>query len=242
MSNTLTSIVYEKDCMVGLQWFPNSFFDLAICDVPYGIGVGNMAYLQATGKSVIQKNGSRLKVNIRQPFRAKEWDETSPGQDYFDELRRVSKHQIVFGVEYVKFDGLGAGRIKWTKGVPEGVSFKGYEMAYCSLIDYEVEIPLLWSGMLQAKNLSEPMTPRGNKKLNEKRIHPCHKPVLLYRKLIRDFGFKGANILDTHVGGGSSRIAAYKEGCHFIGYEIDHEYWEAQEKRFRQLTSQLQFF
>ena len=74
--------------------------------------------------------------------------------------------------------GVGTGRIKWDKGVAEGMSFKKYELAYCSMIDYEMESPLLWTGMCQAKSLSEPMTQQGNKKLNEKRIHPCHKPIM----------------------------------------------------------------
>lgn len=228
--------------MAGLKSFPDGFFDLAVCDVPYGIGLGQMAFLRDAKKTVKQKNGVRIGLKSKNLYSRKEWDSNPPRQDYFDELRRVSKEQIVFGAEYVDWEGMGPGRIKWIKGVPESVTFKGYEIAYCSMIHHEMDLPILWSGMQQAKSLSEPMTPIGNKKLNEKRIHPCHKPVLLYRKLINDFGFKGAKILDTHVGGGSSRIAAYEAGCHFIGYEIDYEYWKAQEKRFKQSIMQLRFF
>jgi DNA modification methylase len=75
--------------------------------------------------------------------------------------------------------------------------------------------------------------------LNEKRIHPCHKPTLLYQKLIADYGFEGCKILDTHVGGGSSRIAAKKANCEYVGFEIDPEYWQKQEKRFNTFVSQL---
>ena len=102
----------------------------------------------------------------------------------------VSKHQIIFGVEYVNWEGLGTGRIKWNKGVAEGISFKPYEMAYCSFINYEMPIDLLWAGMQQAKSITEPMTSQGNKKLNEKRIHPCHKPIMLYDIIYQTFGFE----------------------------------------------------
>lgn len=126
--------------------------------------------------------------------------------------------------------------------VVEEVSFKGYEMAYCSLTDEEIEIDLLWAGMMQAKSLSEPMIQQGNKKLNEKRIHPCHKPRLLYRKLIYDYGFEGMKLIDTHLGGGSIRIEADLANCDFYGWEIDATYWLKQEKRFKNHKSQLRLF
>jgi site-specific DNA-methyltransferase (adenine-specific) len=111
-------------------------------------------------------------------------------------------------------------------------------MAYCSIIDYEMELPLLWAGMQQAKSLLEPMTQQGNKKLNEKRIHPTHKPVLLYKALLKLFAIPNMNILDTHLGGGSNRIACHEFGCNFTGIEIDEEYYLKQEKRFAQHTQQ----
>jgi site-specific DNA-methyltransferase (adenine-specific) len=240
MKNDLKNIVYNEDCMQGMKRFPDKYFDLAICDIPYGINVGNMAYLKEVKTLMKQKNGTKINANKnKEIYSKKDWDKKPPGQDYFDELKRVSKDQIIFGVEYVQWEGVGPGRIKWNKGVPEGMSFKPYELAYCSKIDYEIEINLLWTGMRQAKSLSEPMVQQGNKKLNEKRIHPCHKPILLYQKLIFDYGFDGCKIIDTHVGGGSIRIAAEKENCELIGFEIDPEYWHKQEKRFNIYVSQL---
>ena len=237
------SVVFNEDCEVGLKRFPDKYFDLAICDVPYGIDVANMAYLKETNTTVKQKNGTRLNGNKnKKPYTQKQWDKEPPSQSYFDELQRVSKEQIIFGVEYVNWQGLGTGRIKWNKGVAEGVSFKQYELAYCSLIDDEIELPLLWAGMCQAKSLSEPMTQQGNKKLNEKRIHPCHKPRLLYKKLIADYGFEGMKLLDTHVGGGSIRIEADLANCEFTGFEIDKEYWQLQEKRFYTFKRQLRLW
>jgi site-specific DNA-methyltransferase (adenine-specific) len=231
---------YHIDCMDAMGKLPDNHWDLALCDVPYGINVGKMAFLSEKGTTIKQKNGSRLNPNKnKKGYSKKEWDDVPPPQEYFDELRRISRHQIIFGVEYVDWTGLGSGRIKWNKGVAEGVSFKKYELAYCSMIDYTRELDLLWAGMNQAKSLSEPMTQQGNKKLNEKRIHPCHKPVLLYKRLLLDYAIKGWRIGDTHLGSGSSRIAAYDLGYDFEGFEKDKEHFNDQEKRFATHISQI---
>lgn len=237
------SVVYNIDCMEYMKNVPDKYFDLAVCDIPYGINVGKMAYLKETKTTVKQKNGTRLNGNKnKQVYTQKDWDKQPPTQAYFNELKRVSKEQIIFGIEYVNWDGVGTGRIKWNKGVPEGVSFKPYEMAYCSLIEYEWELPLLWSGMCQAKSLSEPMTQQGNKKLNEKRIHPCYKPVLLYDAIYLKFGFEVMKVIDTHLGGGSNRISCDKLGYDFVGCEIDEEYFELEETRWLRYKKQLNIF
>lgn len=241
MSN---SIVFNEDCMVGMKRYPDKYFDLAVCDVEYGIDVTNMAFLKETKTTVKQKNGNRLNGNRNKVAHLKkDWDKEPPSQEYFNELKRVSKEQLIFGVEYVKWEGLGTGIVKWNKGVPKGMSFKPYEKAYCSLIDYEMELDLLWAGMCQAKSLSEPMTQQGNKKLNEKRNHPCYKPILIYDLLYKIFLPNGGKVIDTHLGGGSNRISADKfGGIDFTAFEIDKDYFDAQEKRFNQYKSQLRMF
>ena len=234
------SKVFLMDCIEGMKQYPDKWFDLAVCDIPYGIGVGKMAYLKEINTTVRQKNGTKLNGNRnKKAYTQKEWDKKPPPQSYFDELHRVSKHQIIFGIDYVDWIGTGTGRIKWDKGVADGVSFKRYETAYCSIIEGTWEIPLLWAGMCQAKSLSEPMTQQGNKKLNEKRIHPCHKPVMLYDTIYLRFGVKGMKILDTHLGSQSSRIAADKAGLDFTGFEIDKEYFDAGNKRYNNYKLQL---
>jgi site-specific DNA-methyltransferase (adenine-specific) len=239
----MNSIVYNADCLEGMKQYPDKYFDLAICDIPYGINVGKMAYLKEVGTAVKQKNGSKLNPNKKKLIHTGEdWDNATPTQEYFIELCRVSEHQIIFGVDYVKWEGLGAGRIKWDKGVAEGVSFNRYETAYCSLIDNEVTLQLLWAGMCQAKSLSEPMTQQGNKQLNEKRIHPCHKPRLLYRRLLLDYAKPGFKICDTHVGAGSLQIECYEMGFDFTGWEISPKHFQSREKRFQQHISQLKLF
>jgi site-specific DNA-methyltransferase (adenine-specific) len=228
------SLAYNVDCMLFMKHVPDQFFNLVVADIPYGIGVGKMAYLKETNTKVKQKNGSRLNPNTnKKPYTLKEWDENPPPQEYFDELRRVSKDQIIFGIEYVNWTGVGNGRIRWDKGVPDGMSFKRYEIAYCSLIEDEVDLPLLWAGMQQAKSLSEPMVQQGDKKKNEKRIHPCHKPELLYQRILLDYSKPGFKIYDSHLGAGSIRIVCDKMGLDFWGNEIDKEYYDLEEERYR---------
>lgn len=227
------STVFKEDCMLTMARYPDGYFDWAVVDVPYGINVCNMPFLKKNKGTVKQKNGKKLKLNkSKKNHTSKNWDIETPNQLYYDELRRISKNQIIFGVEYLTWEGLGNGRIKWNKGVAKGMSFKNYEMAYCSSIDYTHEIDLLWSGMQQAKNINEPMIQQGNKKLNEVRIHPCHKPILLYNMIYQLIGINGMKVIDTHLGGGSNRISANEFGFEFVASEIEEEYFCKQEIRY----------
>lgn len=239
----MKSVVYNEDWKETTKSIPDKYFDWVIDDVPYGINLGEMAFLKENKTLVKQKNGNKLNArNSKSGYKAKKWDLETPKQDYFDEMCRISKNQIIFGVEYVDWEGLGKGRIKWNKGVAKGVSFKDYEMAYCSSIDYTHNINLLWSGMLQAVDLKNPMTQQGNKKLNEKRIHPCHKPVLLYKKIALDFNLKGLKIYCGHNGSGSDRVAFDDYVAEFVASEIDKEYFDLQEKRYKKHTVNYKLF
>lgn len=219
---------------------PDGYFDYVIDDIPYGLNVGKMAYLTEKKTLVKQKNGTKSNPRkSKKAYTPKEWDLKVPEQSYFDEMKRISKHQIIFGVEYVDWVGLGNGRIKWNKGVAKGMSFKDYEMAYCSSIDYTHEIDLLWSGMMQAESLKNPMKQQGNKKLNEKRIHPTQKPILLYKKLAIDFNLYNLKVYCGHNGSGSDRIAFFNYCKQFIASEIDKEHFNDQEQRFLNFTNAL---
>lgn len=236
---------HNTDNMKFMADVPDKYYDLAICDIPYGIDVANMPYLKEVNTTVKQKNGTRINGNKnKDAYTQKDWDEKTPTQQYFDELKRVSKHQIIFGIDCVNWDGIGSGRIIWDKGFAKGMSFKRYERAYCSLIDEVIELPLLWAGMMQAKSLSQPMIQQGNKKLNEKRIHPTQKPILLYMKLLLDYARRGYNILDTHGGSGSHAIAAdiltslRGMDLNLDICEIDAEYYTKSVNRFKQYKSQ----
>jgi site-specific DNA-methyltransferase (adenine-specific) len=229
------------DCMEYMKGLPDKAFDLAICDPEYGINVGKMSYLTETKTTVRQKNGTRLNPNKRS-YKIKDWDNKPAAKEYFNELFRVSKNQIIFGIDYFDWKPYCKGRIKWDKGVPDGVSFKRYETAYCSLIDEEIDLPLLWAGMMQAKSLLEPMVQQGNKKLNEKRIHPCQKPVLLYKKLLYDYAKPGDKILDTHGGSRSLAISCYKMGFDHVSCEIDLDYHNDSVKRVHDAMKQQKLF
>lgn len=236
---TPQSNVFNMDCMEGMKGFPDGFFDLAICDPPYGIGIHKANYIHANNKVARQKNGTTLRVK-KQVYRSGMWDSEIPTLGYFNELKRVSVNQIIWGWNYFNLDWRG-GIIKWDKMVPDGVGFGRYEYAYCSLLDREITFQYLWSGMLQGKSIEEPSRPRGNKRLNEKRIHPTQKPIVLYQWLLQNFAKTGDKILDTHLGSQSSRIASFKLGYSFTGYELDRFYFESGCKRFAQSIAEPLF-
>lgn len=234
--------LYQMDCMDLMSQLPDKWADLSCVDPPYGIDVARMAYTQEENRPCRQKNGSILRVK-KLKYKHGSWDKTPPTQEYFDELFRISNHQIIWGINYFNLKNIGSGRIKWDKLVPKGMSFNRYEYAYCSFIDYEVEFQYLWAGMCQAKSLKEPTVQQGNKKLNEKRIHPTHKPINLYKWLLKNYAKPDFRIIDTHLGSGSSAIAAYDFGIQeFVGCEIDKEYYDAALKRFNIHKAQQKLF
>lgn len=243
MFRELISTVYQGDCMDFMRTLPDNFFDYIVDDFQYGIGADKMGYNRKQDRNVKQKNGETIRF-ISGGLQETNWDTEVPTQEYFDEACRVSRNQIMFGIEYVDWTGVGPGRIRWNKMVAEGCSFKKYELAYCSFIEHTHEINLLHSGMMQAKSIAEPTVMQGNKKLNEKRIHRTQKPVLLYDIINRDFIPQGSKIGDMHLGSGSSRISAHKWDCDFWGAEINPVIYKDEQKRFQKYMSQgkLQLF
>jgi len=232
---------FNIDCMELLRETPDKYYSLCIVDPPYGINVAKMAYTQEDNMSVKQKNGTILRVK-KSKYKHGDWDKNIPNKAYFNELFRVSKNQIIWGIKYFNLSGIGNGLIKWNKCVPDGVSFNNYEYAYCSLLNKEIEFTYMWAGMFQGKSLLEPTIQQGNKQLNEKRIHPTQKPIRLYKWLLKNYSKPTDKILDTHFGSLSSAIAAHYFGCEFVGCEIDKEYFDASVKRFKEQTIQLNLF
>lgn len=162
-----------------------------------------------------------------------------PDERYFDELRRVSKQQIIWGVNYFNYS-FSPGRVVWDK-CNGASSFSDCEIAYCSLHDSVRLYRYMWNGMCQGKSITEGYIMQGDKSKNEKRIHPTQKPVALYAWLYQQYAKPGDKILDTHLGSGSSRIAAWKLGLDFVGFEIDKYYFDLQEQRFAEEQRQLSF-
>lgn len=178
--STPASEVFNEDCMIGMPRYPDKFFDLAIVDPPYFKGVGKMGYFGKSKSSVGVPRGR---------YAIPDWDQQIPSDRYLTELLRVSKHQIIWGINYFKFFHC-AGRIVWDK-VNGDSPFSDAEIASCSLIETVRIFRYMWNGMSQAKSISEGETMQGNKKLNEKRIHPTQKPIALYRWLLAKYGNGG---------------------------------------------------
>lgn len=205
------------DCMELMAQYPDKYFDLAIIDPPYGIG--------EDGK----KNHSRVKIAKAKKYTPKNWDKDSPDVEYFRELIRVSKNQIIFGANHfiskIPFDS--SCWIVWDKE-NGGSDFADCELAWTSFKSSVRKFTYRWSGMLQ-----------GDMKNKEIRVHPTQKPIKLYEWLLRNYAESGQKILDTHLGSGSSAIAAHRLGFDFVGCEIDKEYFDAAVKRFEAHKSQL---
>ena len=206
-----TSEVYLEDCVTALKRFNDNHFDLAIVDPPYGIGFSS------------KKQSNFGKGGINHEYKG--WDEEIPKAEYWEQLFRVSKNQIVWGANYMT-DYLKPSRcwISWYK--MQEFSTNEFELAWTSFDE-----------TCKQFNLSRVQAYAGSNK-----IHPTEKPIKLYDWCLNKFAKEGNLILDTHLGSGSSRIAAYKGGFNFVGFEIDQEYYEKQEKRFNDFKSQLRLF
>ena len=203
------SIVYLEDCIQGMKRYENKHFDLAIVDPPYGLG---MHKAQGTTKAKPKK------------WCGGEWDNETPTTEYWNELFRVSKNQIVWGANYF-MENLNSGKkwIVWDKMLDQDQS----------------HLELAWTSFVGAERMYRYSRSKLQGFQNPNRFHPTEKPISLYEFLIKEFANEGDLILDTHLGSGSSRIAAYKGGFDFVGFEIDAEYYEKQEKRFNDFKSQL---
>jgi site-specific DNA-methyltransferase (adenine-specific) len=209
-----SSEVYLEDCVKALKRFNDNHFDLAIVDPPYGnIDAIGLIDNKKKGKQATKRTNYKLFENI------------APDDEYYCELARVSKNQIIWGGNFL---GLCGGVIVWKKN---GTAFGEAEVAICSTHKSVKVFEYTWNGMIQQ-----------NMKDKEIRIHPTQKPVALYEWILHNYAQPNDLILDTHLGSGSSRIAAYKGGFNFVGFEIDQEYYEKQEKRFNDFKSQLRLF
>jgi len=197
--------VYLIDCMKFMASKSDKYYELAICDIPYGLNIDGQ-------KKCICNNPK----HNRKKHEFKKWDNVIPDETYFIELKRISINQIIFGANYCcKYLDHHKGWIVWDKG-QKGLTMSDCELIYSSF-DYPTRI------YIENRNF-----------LNiEHSIHPTQKSKGLYRFLLQNYAKKGDKIFDSHVGSGSSRIACYELGFDFEGCELDADYWEAQEKRFK---------
>lgn len=209
-----SSVVYNMDCVDGMKHYPDKYFDLAIVDPPYGIGFSDY-----------ERGGMGQKVKERYTKNEKKkWDNTVPLVEYFTELFRVSKNQIIWGGNYFDLPPTQC-FIFWYKQNPVP-NFADGEMAWTSFRKPAMCLDYRYYGNLQ-----------GNTSAGAK-IHPTQKPIELYNWVLEKFAEKGNRILDTHLGSGSSRISAYQNGFEFVGFEIDEDYCKSSDKRFKDAISQ----
>ena len=211
----------NEDCMNGMGRYPDKYFDLSIVDPPYFSGPERRKYYGRSKSATGVKRTYNPSTNL--------W--CVPGREYFDELMRVSKYYIVWGCNYFDYN-FHPGRIVWDK-VNGKSTFSDAEIAATNLFTSVRLIAYMWNGMFQGKSIAEGRIQQGNKRLNEKRIHPTQKPVVLYEHILQKYAQPGWKILDTHVGSGSSLIACDKIGLDCVGFEIDPAYFESASERLR---------
>lgn len=212
---------YNMDCMEGMKQFPDKFFDLAIVDPPYGIGENG------------SKNHTRGNLATATNYKAFAGGDVKPPDDeYFTELFRVSKNQIIWGANHFisRFGKDSSCWIVWDKVNGEN-DFADCELAWTSFKSAVRKFEFRWAGMLQ-----------GNMKNKEVRIHPTQKPVALYSWLLNNYAKPGDKILDTHVGSAPSLIACHILRFDYVGFELDPDYFKAASARLEQVKSQISIF
>jgi site-specific DNA-methyltransferase (adenine-specific) len=215
--------ITQEDNMLLMARYPDKYFDLAIVDPPYGIDIQKMNYTQST-KGGIAKRNDYSSVG--------DWDSSIPNDEYFKELFRVSKNQIIWGGNYFPLP-LTKSWIIWDKKTEEKYSndFADCEMAWNSFNKTAKIVRYLWSGMLQP-----------NMKDKQKRIHPTEKPYQLYKWLLDKYAKEGDKILDTHLGSGSIAIACHDYGFELTACELDLEYYDKAIQRIQNHVAQQKLF
>ena len=226
---------HNMDCMEGMKEFPDNYFDLAIVDPPYGINAANMSMgtnkVRTKGgspsvstadrlrKGRLNQGAGKLKNRILNTANC-DWDMCPPNREYFNELFRVSKNQIIWGGNYFDLPPT-RGIIVWDKKQPWD-NFSQVEMAWTSY-----DRP---ASIFRMANYAPG------------KIHPTQKPIALYEWLLNKYAKADDKVLDTHVGSASSLIACHRTHHKFVGFEIDPVYYQEAKKRLDAETAQMNIF
>jgi site-specific DNA-methyltransferase (adenine-specific) len=196
--------ITNEDNMELMARYPDNYFDLAIVDPPYGIGIS--------------------KNPIRQQYKKKDWDNEIPLENYFNELKRVSKNYIVWGGNYfLDYLNNSQGFIIWDKKQPENFSLAMCEFAYSTI---QSPAKIFRYSVLTEQN----------------KIHPTQKPVALYKWILNKYAKENDKILDTHLGSGSIAIACHDYGFELTACELDKEYYDKAIQRIQNHTNQQKLF
>ena len=196
--------ITNEDNMALMARYPDGYFDLAIVDPPYGIDIMN--------------SGTKFKK-----YSKKKWDNEIPNQLYFNELKRVSKNQIIWGGNYFNLPPTRCFLI-WDKKQPEAVSFASCEYAWTSMNGGSKTF------YLRVQNA------------DGFRIHPTQKPVALYKWILDKYAKPNDKILDTYLGSGSIAIACHDYGFDLTACELDKEYYDKAIKRIQNHAAQQKIF
>ena len=199
--------LHNKDCMEALVDMRDNQFDLAIVDPPFGIG------------NFVQTGGNVRGDKV-------EWNDSIPQQDYFSELRRVSKHRIIFGANYYNCFEEKGGAIVWVKNQPMP-NFSKAVIASCSFHKKIELYTQTWTNFVAKGRCTE---------------HPCEMPVSIYEWILMNYAKEGDKILDTHLGSGSIAIACHNLGYDLEGYELDTKYYNAAVNLYNDHKAQLKLF
>jgi site-specific DNA-methyltransferase (adenine-specific) len=211
--------LYHMDNMDLMAQYPDSHFELAIVDPPYGIAEDG------------HRENNRSKLAVSKNYHKALWNQDRPSKEYFNELKRVSKNQIVWGGNHL-IDLIGMYSPCWLVWDKDNSgNFADCELAYTSFTTAVRKFKFRWNGMLQE-----------NMKNKEIRIHPTQKPVALYQWILKNYAKEGDKILDTHLGSGSIAIACHKMKFDLVACEIDQEYYQAAVKRLEDETAQMVLF
>jgi site-specific DNA-methyltransferase (adenine-specific) len=207
--------ITNEDNMLLMARYPDNYFDLAIVDPPYGIDLANMNMgIGNTPKASKAKN---------RKWKPKDWDSSIPSDNYFEELFRVSKNQIIWGGNYFNL-GICNKFIIWDKEIPEGLSFSDCEYAWTS-----------FSGANKIFRYSAYLN-------KSEKFHPTQKPPQLYKWLVHKYAKENDKILDTHLGSGSIAIACHYYGFELTACELDKEYYDKAIQRIVNHTNQTKLF
>jgi site-specific DNA-methyltransferase (adenine-specific) len=207
--------ITNEDNMLLMARYPDNYFDIAIVDPPYGIDLANMNMgIGNTPKASKAKN---------RKWKAKDWDSSIPSDEYFEELFRVSKNQIIWGGNYFNL-GICNKFIIWDKEIPEGLSFSDCEYAWTS-----------FSGANKIFRYSAYLN-------KSEKFHPTQKPPQLYKWLVHKYAKENYKILDTHLGSGSIAIACHDYGFELTACELDKEYYDKAIQRINNHVAQQKLF
>jgi len=198
--------LHHKDCLKAMKKMEDNQFDLAIVDPPYGIGEGS--------DKIKSRHHSQHK------YKTSDWDQSAPSIEYFEQLKRVSKNQIIWGANHF-LGWTSSCWIVWDKDTGQ-CDFADCELAWTSFKTAVRKFTFTWNGFRQGYG----------SKNKEIRIHPTQKPIALYRWLLKNYAKPGDKILDTHAGSFSIGIACHDMGYDLEAYEIDEDYYKAAKERF----------